>query len=87
MKEAEPITDLAFWLKYLGAAVSLGSVLVAASPLALGIMVAIRGGEASFAWLGLYGSLALFGAGFAGIVGGGVLYVLVSILEELKTKA
>lgn len=82
----ESLSDLVLALKYAGGAVAVIGMLVSLVPLVVGILGAFTdlGGGALAA--GAVGSLWAFGAGFIFIALGGILHVLVKILEELKAR-
>lgn len=82
----EPLSDLVWALKYAGGGVAILGLVVSVIPLALGVLGAFTnlGGNALAA--GALGSIWAFGAGFVFIALGGILHVLVKILEELKAR-
>lgn len=83
---AEPISDLVFALKYVGGAVAIIGLLVSLAPIAIGLLSAFTDAGAGGAAMGAIGSIYLFALGFGAISLGGILHVLVKILEELKAR-
>lgn len=83
---AEPISDLVWALKYVGGAVAAIGLIVSLTPLVIGLLSAFTDVGAGGAFAGAIGSVYLFAMGFAAISLGGILHVLVKILEELKAR-
>jgi hypothetical protein len=83
---AEPISDLVWALKYVGGAVAVVGLFVSLAPLVVGLLSTFTDAGAGGAALGAIGSIYIFAMGFAAISLGGILHVLVKILEELKSR-
>ena len=85
-RPAEPISDLVWALKYVGGAVALIGLIISIVPLVIGLLSAFTDVGAGGAYFGAIGSIYLFAMGFGAISLGGILHVLVKILEELKAR-